>query len=170
MLDAKEYLEQARFLDMRINAKLAQLDSLHQLMLKIHPTDDVSLRGTQCRGNLLTCTALADAQKPADNCHCETSSQTGCGNPFSSSAAAAKILSLQSNINRDIDSLVNLKDEITRRIGQLSKPEYQTVLELRYLCFWSWEKIAVNMHYHQLYIYELHRAALKEFSEVLQRP
>ena len=124
MLDAKEYLEQARFLDMRINAKQAQLDSLHQLMLKLGGSD----------------------------------------------RAAAKISILQEKINRDIDSLVNLKDEITCRISQLSKPEYQTVLELRYLCFWSWEKIAVNMHYHQLYIYELHRAALKEFSEVLQRP
>ena len=124
IIDAKEYLEQARFLDMRISAKQAQLDSLHHLMLKLGGSDK----------------------------------------------AAAKISILQEKINRDIDSLVNLKDEITCRISQLSKPEYQTVLELRYLCFWSWEKISVNMHYCPSYLYELHNAALKELNEILLRP
>ena len=34
-MTAKEYLEQARFLDMRINAKLQQLEELKKLMLNV---------------------------------------------------------------------------------------------------------------------------------------
>ena len=118
-MDAKEYLEQARFLDMRINAKLKQLDSLKELML------------------------------------------------FSSSPVP-KILSLQSDINRDIDELVDLKAEITRRIRQLSKPEYQTVLELRYLCFMTWEEIGGRMRYSMPYLFKLHTRALKELGKDLE--
>ena len=79
---------------------------------------------------------------------------------------AQKIEGLREEIQRDLDSLVAQKQEIMQMIGQLSKPEYQTVLELRYLSLWTWEKIAMNMNYSENYIYELHRAALKAFEAV----
>ena len=119
-MDAKEYLEQARYLDMRITAKLAQLDELHHLMLQAGGSDSIT----------------------------------------------AKIMTLQEETDRDVDELVALKKEIMAMIRQVSRPEYRTVLELRYLSFWSWKKIAVNMNYHRKYIYVLHRAALKKISEI----
>ena len=61
--------------------------------------------------------------------------------------AIAKIIDLQSEINRDIDRLVDLKQEITATIKTVDNNEYQTILEKRYLCFLSWEKIAVDMGY-----------------------
>ena len=70
---------------------------------------------------------------------------------------------LREEIRRDLDSLVTQKQEILRMIGQLSKPEYQTVLELRYLRGWTWKRIAMNMHFCEAGIYKLHNAALKEF-------
>ena len=70
---------------------------------------------------------------------------------------------LQEEIRRDIDSLVAQKQEIMQMIGQLSKPEYQTVLELRYLRGWTWKRIAMNMHFCEAGIYKIHNAALKEF-------
>lgn len=73
---------------------------------------------------------------------------------------------LREEIRRDLDSLVTQKQEILRMIGQLSKPEYQTVLELRYLRGWSYNRIAMNMHFVKTYVYNLHNAALKEFSEL----
>ena len=81
-----------------------------------------------------------------------------------------KILALQSDINRDIDSLVDLKAEITRRIRRLSKPEYQTVLELRYLCFLTWDEIILQMRYARRHVFRLHKEALEELESLRSRP
>ncbi len=46
-----------------------------------------------------------------------------------------KIIDLESEINSDIDKLVDLKREIVKLIKSIPNPEHQTILELRYLCF-----------------------------------
>ena len=71
-----------------------------------------------------------------------------------------KIITLEQEINADIDELVDLKKEITHLIKRVQNPEYQTVLELRYLCFKTWEQIAVDMNYSIHHLYKLHNAAL----------
>ena len=68
-----------------------------------------------------------------------------------------KIVDLQEEINRDID----LKKEIANSIFALKDKEEQTVLEKRYLCFNSWEQIAVDMNYSIQYCFKIHRNALK---------
>ncbi|WP_105300316.1 DUF1492 domain-containing protein [Anaerococcus marasmi] len=72
-----------------------------------------------------------------------------------------KIIDLQEEINRDIDKLVDLKKEIANSIFALKDKEEQTVLEKRYLCFNTWEKIAVEMNYSIQHIFRLHSKALK---------
>ena len=76
--------------------------------------------------------------------------------------AICKIIDLQNEINRDIDTLVDLKKEIMRVIKSVVNPEHQTLLEKRYLCFLSWEKIAVDMGYDLRYVHKLHSRALDE--------
>ena len=76
--------------------------------------------------------------------------------------AVDKIVDLQAEINRDIDRLVDLKWEIVRVICSVDNPEYQTLLEKRYLCFMSWEQIAVEMNYGIDNIFRLHRKALAQ--------
>ena len=61
--------------------------------------------------------------------------------------AVTKIVDFQTEINRDIDRLVDLKQEIADTIKAVENTEYQTILEKRYLCFLSWEQIAVDMGY-----------------------
>ena len=73
-----------------------------------------------------------------------------------------KIIDLEEEINADIDNLVDLKREIMRVIKALPNPEYQTLLELRYLCFKSWEQIAVMLGYDLRYTHKLHNRALEE--------
>jgi adenine C2-methylase RlmN of 23S rRNA A2503 and tRNA A37 len=51
--------------------------------------------------------------------------------------AVAKIIDLQTEINNDIDCLVDLKREIVKLIKAVDNTECQTLLELRYLCFKS---------------------------------
>ena len=71
-----------------------------------------------------------------------------------------KIVALQEEINRDIDSLVDLKREMAGIIKMVESPEHQVLLELRYLCFKSWEQIAVEMGYSLHHLYKVHRTAL----------
>ena len=52
-----------------------------------------------------------------------------------------------------------------RRIKRVENTEYQTILELRYLCFKRWEENAVEMGYSLRRLYELHDCALKEISK-----
>ena len=74
----------------------------------------------------------------------------------------AKIVDLENEINRDIDALVDLKREMVATIKAVADPECQTLLELRYLCFKTWEQIAVDMQYSTRNIYKLHDRAIKE--------
>ena len=74
--------------------------------------------------------------------------------------AIAKIIDLEVEINADIDKLVDLKHEIVSLIKAVNNSEYQTLLELRYLCFHTWEQIAVEMHYSSKWIRKLHDSAM----------
>ena len=72
-----------------------------------------------------------------------------------------KIVDLQEEINRDIDSLVDLKRDIVRTIKSVQNPEYQMILELRYLCFKTWEEIAVQMNCSIDNVFKIRKNALK---------
>lgn len=78
--------------------------------------------------------------------------------------AVCKIVDLQEEINKDIDRLVDLKREIMGVIKAVPNVEYQTILEKRYLCFISWEQIAVDMNYSMQHIHRMHSFALKEIT------
>lgn len=73
----------------------------------------------------------------------------------------AKIIDLQQEINCDIDMLVDLKRELVTVIKTVENAECQTLLELRYLCFKTWEQIAVDMNYTVRNIHLLHKEALQ---------
>ena len=78
--------------------------------------------------------------------------------------AVSKIIDLQAEINRDIDRLVDLKREIVSVIKTVDNTEYQTLLEKRYLCFATWEQIAVDMDYSIQHIYRIRDRALEQIT------
>ena len=78
--------------------------------------------------------------------------------------AIGKIIDLQAEINCDIDRLVDLKREIVGVIKTVDNTEYQTLLEKRYLCFETWEQIAVDMDYSIQHIYRIRDKALATIS------
>jgi len=78
-----------------------------------------------------------------------------------------KIIALEDEINVDIDTLVDLQRKITDIIKRVSNPEYQILLELRYLCFENWEQVAGEMHYSVQHVYRLHDKALREIAMLL---
>lgn len=84
--------------------------------------------------------------------------------------AIIKIIDLESEINKDMMQLVELKKDIIRRIKAVESAELQTILELRYLSYMRWEEIAIELGYGIDNIYYLHRKALDEIQipETLQ--
>ena len=85
---------------------------------------------------------------------------SGTRNLHSMEGIIAKMIDLETEINSDIDTLVDLKREIMVLIKQIQHAEYQTLLELRYLCFKTWEQIAVDLGYSSKHVFYLHDKAV----------
>ena len=130
-MTAKEYLNQAYWLDRRIDSKLAQLSSLKDLATKAT--------------NVMSDAVVSHTR-----------------NLHSLQDVVAKMIDMQSEINADIDHLVDLKQEIMHTIKSVKNPEQQTLLELRYLCFKSGEFVAEEMGYNVRHIYRLHDEAVEQ--------
>ena len=71
-----------------------------------------------------------------------------------------KIMDMEAQIDRDVDKLVTLKKEIMEVVGKVEPIECQMLLELRYLCFKSWEDIASELGYSVRNVHMLHSKAL----------
>ena len=74
--------------------------------------------------------------------------------------AVVRITELENEINESIAKLMRLKSEIADAIRSVNSMECETLLEMRYLAFLSWDQVAVQLGYSQDYIYHLHRKAL----------
>jgi len=74
--------------------------------------------------------------------------------------AVVRIVELETEINTGIANLMQLKRDIGESIRGINSMECETLLEMRYLTFLSWEQIASQLNYSQDYIYHLHRKAL----------
>lgn len=134
-LSAKDYLSQAYHIDLRINSKIEQVQSLRDLAEK-------------------AVTTLSDTPN------------IGTRNIRRMEGVIAKIVDLESEINADIDDLVDLKREIVSLIKYVEGSELQTLLELRYLCFKTWEQISVELHLDIRWIHRLHNKALNEVDAI----
>lgn len=92
---------------------------------------------------------------------------SGSRNVKTMESIVVKIVDLENELNEDIDTLVDLNREIVGIIKKIDNPEFQTLLELRYLCFHSWERVAVEMGYDLRYVHKLHQKALEECSALI---
>ena len=135
-LSAKDYLSQAYRIDHRINSKIEQIQSLRALSTKATAT-------------------LSDAPQGK-----------GTRNVQSMEDIIVKMLDLESDINADINRLIDLKHEIITVIECVDNPEHQILLELRYLCFKTWEEIAVEINWSIRQVYNIHGEALKKVEEI----
>lgn len=78
----------------------------------------------------------------------------------------AKMVDMESEINTDIQELMDLKREIIDIIKKVTNTEHQTLLELRYLCFMRWEEISVQLHLDIRWVHRLHNRALCEVDAI----
>ena len=89
------------------------------------------------------------------------------GNSSRLEEVVGKIVDLEAEINDETDNLIELKREIMVKIKNVQRPEFQTVLEMRYLCFKSWEEISLSMNYSLNHLHRLHNAALEAFAKIM---
>ena len=73
-----------------------------------------------------------------------------------------KMVDLENEINSDIDDLVDMKREIASAVSHLPDTNSRIVLELRYLCFFTWDKIADEMGFSRPHVFRLHDKAIKK--------
>lgn len=138
-MTAKEYMEQARYLDMQINSKIEQIRNLNELATKA--------------------TTVYSDMPHSPNRNTSRMEET-----------VVKIIDLESEIDRDIDALVNLKREIMRVVNRIESAEYRTILEMRYLQFKKWEQIALLMSTDLRWAYRMHGRALNEVQKIINSP
>lgn len=80
----------------------------------------------------------------------------------------AKLVDLGDEINQDIDHLIDIKSGVQNIIKSVDEPELELLLELRYLCYRSWDYIAETMCYDKRYIHKLHSKALSAIKRTLK--
>ena len=68
-------------------------------------------------------------------------------------------------IDKEIDRLISLREEIAELIHKVSGGKSRRVLQLRYLCCMSWCDVASKMRLNLRYAHRLHDAAVKELEK-----
>lgn len=136
-MSPKEYLSQIRLMDIKINNKLKELMHLREM--------SITLGGCSFEERV------------------QTSKETG----DTIGISIAKIIDLQHEINKDVDTLVDLKSEIIIAIDSIENSDYVQLLYQRYVFYKSWEQIAVDMNYSIRQIYNIHGSALCDINKTL---
>jgi len=136
-MGAKQYLQQARWLDNTVNAKLEQIERLRSLVEKItvEYTGDVKVTASHENDQL--------------------------------ALVVAKIMELEKDINTDIDKLVDLKAEINSTLALMTNDAYRLILTMRYINCLPWWQISYDLQSDMRWVYRMHKKALKEFEKVL---
>ncbi len=78
-----------------------------------------------------------------------------------------RLLEEEEALNASIAELVVLKREISDVLEQIHDPDRHLILEMRYLCYHSWEEIADTMNIHIRTVFRIHGHALQDVDRIL---
>lgn len=137
-MNAREYLSGARRLDVQIKVDLRELEHWRDL--------SASISGCNFAPHY---NATRSIDPPFVKC-------------------MEKIVDLEEKIKQEVHDLVMVKTDMLEKIHSLESVDYQSVLELRYLSYRTWEQIAEEMHYSIRWIYKLHGKALQELERKME--
>ena len=91
--------------------------------------------------------------------------QTSSGNKMDD--VVVRLVELEEFINKDIDKLVELREEAGDKINRLSNDKYKIVLSMYYLSNKTFEEVAELTKMSFQWVHTLHKKALKEFEKIL---
>ena len=131
-MDVKEYLNQAKVLDARINSYIYELEYWRDLLTRLSA------------------------------CGAEASYNSNRSTEPRFVKCIEKINEIEQDINAQVDELVDLKSEINKAVSQLDDPEQQLVLRYRYCECRTWNDIARLTSMSLRSVHRVHGEALKK--------
>jgi hypothetical protein len=78
-----------------------------------------------------------------------------------------RLMEAEKELSEAIETLVDLKREIHRTLQGVTNPQYQLLLELRYLCFKDWDEISRELELEDRYVFKVHGRALADVNILL---
>lgn len=90
---------------------------------------------------------------------------SGSGSPMEN--AAVELADLETDLLREADELRRRRAEATRLLLLMQDERLRTVLDERYLCRMSWQRVARDVFCSYDHVFKLHRRALAEFGRIL---
>ena len=82
------------------------------------------------------------------------------------SGYAARLDELERKLQEKHDTAVHLMGEITTSIDAMENATERTLLRLRYICGYTWERIAVELGYSWRQVHYIHGKALQNFRKI----
>ena len=77
-----------------------------------------------------------------------------------------RIMEMEDELNRQIDELVDKKQEIAEVISRIEDVSVRVILEKRYLAFLPWDRIASDMGYSIRWTLAKHEKGIEEVEEL----
>ena len=135
-MEARAFLSRAGLLELQVQSKLMQLESLKSLACRV--------------------TAVYDAEPV-----------THSRNPAQMQDVIVRIMEVEEDLNRRIDTLVEMKLSIGLTIDRVQDSLLRLILEKKYLDFMTLDEIGAEIHYSSRWMRVLHHRALEEVQKVL---
>lgn len=83
--------------------------------------------------------------------------------------AMAEYVAYSEEIVTELETLHRMKRDMMKLISKVRKHDLQSVLQLYYIDGYTWEEVAVKMHFSWRWVMKLHGNALQEITRVAQR-
>ena len=80
----------------------------------------------------------------------------------------SKIVDMEREVDEEVDKLQEVKREVLKVINSVANTRLKDLLCYRYICGYTFEKIAVAMDKSYMHICRLHGQALNEVKEILK--
>lgn len=138
-MKAKDFLQRAYYLDIRLGSNLRELSELRSMVYSIQ-TPELEER---CKSSIPATAPFVKTLEMIDD--------------------------LERVVNNETDRLIKAKAEIRDVINEVSNQDCQMVLRYRYIHFNSWEEISNTMNFSMRWIFSLHHDALKAVEKILEK-
>jgi len=137
-MNTKEFLNQAFYLNLKIQKKTERIERLRAMLERLAPY-------------------ISDMSKIQ-----------GGGDDDKLANGVAKIVDLQSEVKELAEKLADISCEIADTIEELSDKRQCEVLTKRYLEFKQWSLISEEMHFSYHYVHDLHRRGINHIAKIIQ--
>ena len=80
-----------------------------------------------------------------------------------------KYIDYDNRLKKQIDKLYDIKTEIETVLSEVEDSKLRTLLRMRYILFYRWGDIALEMNYDERHIYRLHKTALQSADRIYKK-